>query len=384
MKGLECVFWLSWIAIGYTYIGFPILLAVIARIKPRNATSCPPKFATEALPAVAMIVAAYNEEGVITEKLQNTWQLTYPAAKTTVYVGSDGSSDSTNQLLSACTDSRLTARCFEERRGKISVLNDLVAEASADIIVFSDANTKLCPEAVTALVNHFADPTIGCVSGVLQLEQDGGVSGEGFYWKYENWIKNNESALGFLIGCNGGLFAIRKSLYEPLPASTIVEDFVLSMRVLERGFRVIIEPAARATEPACASAREEMKRKIRIGAGNWQALTLNKAVLNPKFGLRSFAFWGHKVIRWMVPLLYAASLGALMPLIAAPFYRAVLAANVFGITLSAIASIPEIGNKLPRILRPIVYFFIMNYALGVGFLRFLTGTQRVTWEQAGR
>ncbi|HLK60186.1 MAG TPA: glycosyltransferase family 2 protein [Chthonomonadaceae bacterium] len=383
MLSFAIVFWVAWGLIAYTYVLFPILLAGIVSQLGRRSGAQEPEAETTApeLPRVAMVVAAYNEAKVIAAKLSNTWSIDYPAERFQIYIGSDGSSDGTNEILSQCDDKRLHASLFTERRGKISVLNDLMRKVDADIVVMSDANTMFAPDAVRKLVAHFRDPKIGCVSGELSLEQEGGVSGEGLYWKYENWIKRNESRLGFLIGCNGGIFALRPKLYEPLPASTIVEDFVLSMRILERGYKVIIEPAAHATEPACATAKAEMVRKIRIGAGNWQALGLNRAVLHPRFGLRSFAFWGHKVLRWMVPLFFLISLGACIALLGQTFYRVALALMVAGALLAVCASYPAIGSRLPRITRPISYFYLMNYALLRGFFRFLFGTQRVTWDK---
>ena len=386
MLPFRYLFWVSWGLIFYTYFLFPLLLACFVALK-RGAQKTSKAERTEtdsspALPRVAMVVAAYNEAGVLAAKLSNTWAIDYPADRFEILIGSDGSSDATNAILSACDDPRLHPYLFAQRRGKISVLNDLMSHVASDIVVMSDANTMFAPDAVRKLVNHFEDPQIGCVSGELSLEQEGGVSGEGLYWKYENWIKRNESRLGFLIGCNGGIFAIRRELYEALPASTIVEDFVLSMRILERGHKVIIEPEAHAVEPACATAKAEMVRKIRIGAGNWQALGLNRAVLHPRFGLRSFAFWGHKVLRWMVPLFFLAAVGACLALLREPFYSVALALQAAGAILAVCASYPRIGNRLPRITRPISYFYLMNYALLRGFFRYLFGTQRVTWERA--
>jgi cellulose synthase/poly-beta-1,6-N-acetylglucosamine synthase-like glycosyltransferase len=302
----------------------------------------------------------------------------------TVWIGSDGSSDNTNTILQDCVNPRLHALVFKERRGKISVLNDIVAQANADIVVMSDANTMFAQDAIRKLVAPFVDPRVGCVSGKLLLEQNGGVSGEGLYWKYESWLKRNESKLGFLIGCNGGIFALRRSLYDPLPSSTLVEDFVLTMRVLEKRYLVRFEPEARATEPPCATSRAEMVRKIRIGAGGWQALGLTKALLHPRYGICAFAFWSHKVMRWLVPLfgLTAYFANALLLQRHLDIYLLLFLLQTLGgvIALWAYRSTPE--YPMPPWTRPISYFYLMNYALGQGFLRYLFGTQRVTWERA--
>ncbi len=379
------IFAVAWGLIGYTYVGFPCLLAVWVRLKQRTAgrgTKQP--HMTEPLPRIAMVVAAFNEEQVVQAKLRNTWQLDYPADRFELIVGSDGSTDATAELLRACTDTRLHAYCFEERRGKISVLNDLVTRTEADILVFSDANTLFEPDALRKLVTPFQEPQVGCVSGELTLEQEGGVSGEGLYWKYEGWIKRNESALGFLIGCNGGIFALRRHLYCPLPTSTVVEDFVLSMRVLEQRYQVRFEPAARAVEPACASARDEMIRKVRIGAGNFQALGLTCRLLLPSFGNVAFAYWGHKVLRWLVPFFFLAAAGANLMLLDHEFFQLTAVAQLAGALVAARSYAAVPGRELPRWTRPVSYFYLMNYALFCGFLRFLFRTQRVTWERVSR
>ena len=376
-------FWAGWAAILYTYLLFPLILAILARINGLRKLFERDQSPAE-LPRVAMIVAAYNEAGCISAKLSNTWSLDYPADRFELLVGSDGSGDGTAEILQSALDTRLRAFGFSERRGKVSVLNDLVQHTEADILVMSDANTMFAPDAVRQLVRHFQDNRVGCVSGELRLEQSGGVSGEGLYWKYENWIKRNESRLGFLIGCNGGIFALRRELYTPLPASTVVEDFVLTLQVLDQGYWVHFDPDARATEPPCPSARAEMIRKIRIGAGGFQALGLTRSLLHPRSGLRAFAYWGHKVMRWLVPVFFLISAIANLLLVTHPLYLAALVAQVIGglVALCAYRARPE--AHLPRWTRPISYFYLMNYALFCGLLRFLFRTQRVTWDRAAR
>jgi cellulose synthase/poly-beta-1,6-N-acetylglucosamine synthase-like glycosyltransferase len=376
------VFWTAWALVLYTYVGFPLLLGAIARYRARHIPTEAEYDDKRDLPRVTMVIAAYNEAHVIAEKLENCWKIDYPADRFEVIVGSDGSSDGTDEILRSCTDPRLRSFIFSERRGKISVLNELMEHVNSDVVVMSDANTIYAPDAVDRIVAPFRDPIVGCVSGELCLEQEGGVSGEGLYWKYESWIKRNESRLGFLIGCNGGIFAIRRGLYEPLPSSTIVEDFVLSMRILEGGHQIRFVPGARATEPACSSSRAEMVRKIRIGAGGFQALALTRPLLSPKYGLRSFAYWGHKVLRWFVPHALVAALISNLFLIGARAYAALLLGQVAGAALGFLAYNARPGRGLPRWTRPISYFYLMNFALLRGFFRFLSGTQRVTWERA--
>ena len=382
MLAAKVVFWAAWCLILYTYVLFPLVLAICARRV--KSTDQGRDETRDEFPRVAMVVAAHNEARVIAEKLTNSWSLDYPADRFRLVVGSDGSSDNTVEILNACGDPRLQVRRYAQRRGKISVLNDLIRETDADIVVMSDANTMFAPDALRLLVPHFSDPLVGCVSGELSLEQEGGVSGEGLYWKYEGWIKRSESRLGFLIGCNGGIYALRRALYQPLPPSTIVEDFVLSMRVLEQGYRVRFEPAARATEPAAPSARAEMVRKVRIGAGGFQALGLTHRLLHPRHGICAFAFWGHKVLRWCVPLLLVAALAANVALIGTGVYHLLLGLQAAGAIVAGWAYNARSGARFPKWIRPISYFYLMNYALLCGFFRFAFRTQRVTWDRASR
>jgi cellulose synthase/poly-beta-1,6-N-acetylglucosamine synthase-like glycosyltransferase len=379
---LKAAFWSAWSLIFYTYALFPLLLAWIARRWGSGSVKSAP--AEGDLPRVAMVVAAFDEEQSLPDKLANTWRLDYPADRLELLIGSDGSTDRTTSILRDCHDFRLRAFSFADRRGKIAVLNDLVARTEADILVMSDANSSFQPDALRLLVRRFQDASVGCVSGQLGLEQDGGVSGEGLYWKYEAWIKRSESRLGALIGCNGGIYALRRELYRPLPENTVVEDFVLSMQVLEQGRRVVLESEARATEPPCPSARSEMVRKTRIGAGGYQALALTRSLLHPRFGITAFAYWGHKVLRWGVPLfLIAALLSNAGLAVTLPLYRWLLLAQLLGVLVALSSySVPQWAP--PRWVRPVSYFYLMNFALLCGFFRYLFRTQRVTWERTAR
>jgi cellulose synthase/poly-beta-1,6-N-acetylglucosamine synthase-like glycosyltransferase len=330
-----------------------------------------------------MLVAAYNEAAVIEEKIRNCQAIDYPANRFRVVIASDGSSDATNELVAACSDPRIQLLAYSQRRGKIGTLNATVPALEDEIIVMSDANTMYQPEAVRALVRHFADDQVGCVCGELVLESpDGGGSGEGLYWKYETLLKRLESRLGFLLGATGGIFAIRRPLFQPLPSNTIVEDFVTPMKILERGYRVRYEPKARATETTAPTMREEMRRKTRIGAGGFQAIGLTAAMLDPRRGWPALGFWSHKVIRWFVPFMMLGALLSNAALAAEPLYGQFLAAQLlaYAIGLQGLSSQP-IDHKL---IRPIRYFFLMNLALFIGFFRFLRGSQKVTWERAAR
>jgi cellulose synthase/poly-beta-1,6-N-acetylglucosamine synthase-like glycosyltransferase len=382
------VLWASIGLIIYAYVGFPLLLAALARVLGGDTCATVCDLPDDELPRVAIVFAAHNEEQVIAAKLENAWQVDYPADKLRVVVGTDGCTDGTVRTVQQCTDPRLQPYIFPVRRGKISVINDLLARTDAEIVVMTDASTMFAPNAVRRLVRHFQDPRVGCVTGELSIAARGDVSGEGLYLRYERWIKRSEGRLGCVVGCVGAIFAIRRSLYEPLPASTIVEDLVICLRLLERGYRAVSEPEAHAVDPPCVTAKAEMGRKVRIGAGAFQAIGLTRGLLHPRCGMRAFVYISHKVLRWFGPLFLIAAGCAGLSLVLWPGYdegtavQLLLAAGALSCLAAVWAYRLPRGKQPPRLVRPIAYFFIMNYALLCGLLRWLFGTQAVTWERA--
>ena len=379
------IFWTCWLMIAYSYCLFPLLLGAAAHLfgrVPGNRRRV--EICDAAVPSVALIVAAHNEEHWIERKLRNSLGVDYPPDRLEVWIGSDGSTDGTARIAGAIKDPRVRFFDFKQRRGKQSVLTDLVRECRAEILVFSDANSMLDSTAVRRLVEHFADPEVGIVSGEVVLDHAGGPSGEGLYWKYECWIKSAESRLGLLMGCNGGLFAVRRELFRPLPADTIVEDFVLTLRVLQEGWQARFDRAARALEPPAPSARAEMVRKVRIGAGGFQALGLTWPLLLPSRGWVAFAYWGHKVLRWLTPPLALTATVANTALLGEPFYAAFLACVLAGVTFGERLYRHESQFAIPGWVRAVGYFYLMNWALFLGLLRWLRGSQQVTWERVGR
>jgi cellulose synthase/poly-beta-1,6-N-acetylglucosamine synthase-like glycosyltransferase len=378
------LFWSCLLLILYTYAIYPLLLLAISRCRRQRSPLAviPGSEAGTDWPRVTMLVAAHNEAAVIQDRIRNCLSIDYPSDRFSVVIASDGSDDATNALVSACSDPRIQVMAYPERRGKITTLNATVPMLEDEIIVMSDANTMYAPDAVRALVRHFTDERIGCVCGELVLQSPNGGSGEGLYWKYETLLKRMESQLGFLLGANGGIFAIRRSLFRPLPATTIVEDFVTAMKILESGYRVRYEPDARATEDTAPTLREEMRRKTRIGAGDFQAIGMTAAMLNPLRGLPALGYWSHKIVRWFVPFLMLGALVSNLTLAAHPGYLLFLAAQLMAYAIGIQGLLPEPTDH--RLIRPVRYFFLMNLALFIGFFRFLFGTQRVTWERAAR
>lgn len=379
--------------IVYSYICLPVLLTVIAKLRTRARTSIDPPVQKE-VPKIAIVVAAFNEAGTISHLIRSCLENSYPPSRVHIFVGDDGSSDGTAAEVSSFNDARITVRPYKERRGKISVLNDLMTDLSfrdfgASIVYFCDAKSRLSLNLLQDVSTYFNDPKVGCVACKLTMESaEGKAEGEGLYWKYEMRLKEMEDALGTVMGCNGGGFAMRTELYEAIPAGTIVEDFVISLKALIKGYSIRFCKSAEVRQPACADVKAEWIRKIRIGAGNFQSIRLCAPLLNPLMGLPSLVFWGHKLLRWLTPfllllswLLSAATL--IHPHQGDGFAVLNLALGAF-LMLSAWLCWGLPTKSWPAPIRLGGYFALMNLALAAGFFRWVFRTQKVTWERADR
>jgi cellulose synthase/poly-beta-1,6-N-acetylglucosamine synthase-like glycosyltransferase len=368
----------------YTYFGYPAALALLSRrhkASPRapggealaaKAAAPPPK--------VSILIAAYNEERWIGAKIANSLALSYPQDRLEIWIGSDGSADRTDAIVSAVTDPRVRLHRVEPRGGKAGVLNALAARATGEILVFSDANTLFAPDAIEALVKRFEDPAVGVACGEMTLYDPrrgpGSEDEEGLYWRYERWLKRREGEMGALIGANGGIYAMRAELFRPLPKDTIADDFVLSAGVLLAGKKAVYAEDARAKEETAGGTGKEFGRRARIGAGNFQALSRHPALLSPSRPAVAFAFFSHKLLRWLAPLFMAAALFANLALAARPAYMPLLGAQLAFYALAAVGR-----GRLGSIAR---YFVAMNAALAVGFWRFARNRQSVTWKRTAR
>ncbi len=388
---MQTIFWTCAALVVYAYIGYPLVLIALA---------CVHQIATDLLfaagrrerrhrsgrptPSVSLIFAAHNEAEVIAEKMRNTAAIDYPAESFEVLIGCDACTDETAHL--ARRAAMPNCRVFEsaERSGKPAMLNRLVPEARGELIVFCDANTMIMPDAVRHLTQHFASPQVGCVCGELRLRSlDGKPQNEGAYWRYETFLKFLESRLNMLVGANGGLFAIRRELFQPLPPHAITDDFLIAMKIRGAGMRVLYDPEAVACE-AASDMKQEFRRRIRIGAGNFYALQYTWRMLNPAAGLIALAYWSHKVLRWFVPFALGISLLAAGTLAFKPFYAACLCAT------TALACLIAWEHRLLRIgrssrLLSIPYYFAsMNLALMLGLVRCMRGTQTLVWNPTPR
>lgn len=305
---LHLLFWSSAGLLAFTYLGYPLSLEALARVRAR------PWKQAELTPSVALVIAAWNEAGVIQAKLENVLALDYPADKLRVVVASDGSQDATVSLAQrferSPTGPQVTVLDLP-RGGKTQALERAMqwldqTAPEVEVVVFSDANVFLEPDALRKLVRHFADPSIGGVSADVRLRPEGFSLGDsqGLYYRYERWIQRLESRLGSIIGADGGLYGIRRALYRSVDRKLINDDFVLSLGVVRQGFRLIYDPEVVAHEDSPVDAANELRRKVRVEHGNFQALFAGVVMPGKEQPLERYCFIGHKVLRWVgfVPL----------------------------------------------------------------------------------
>lgn len=382
------LFWVCFSLIVYTYLLYPCILyfwVIVRKVLGRRnsfATSVPND---PELPTVTIVVSAYNEEAVVQEKKENLIMLDYPRDKLEVVFGSDGSTDRTNTILRQGLPPRIRFIEFQQRRGKAAVLNDLIPQATGDIVVLSDANTLYKSDTIRKLVRHFDDPRVGAVCGELVLTMDvktAGGLGEGSYWRYENRIKLMESSIRTTVGATGAVYAIRKKLFVPLPMGKVItDDFVMSLGILKQGFTMSYDPQAIAYEQSANTVAAEFRRKVRIGAANFHGISELSPLLHPRYGFVAFILWSRKITRWVVPFL-------LIGLIMSSFILAMQSSMFFVITVieiifSVLTVIGLVCEKMNLNIGPFglpYYFTAMNAALVVGFLKSLFGLQKPTWE----
>jgi len=388
----QLVLWIAALLLFHTYVLYPLLLVVLEAAHQvltdlrfmRCGEDRRVLLEDGALPTISLVVAAHNEAKCIGEKIRNSLALDYPQEKTEVLIGSDGSDDGTDEVVKAFNDPRVVLISLP-RAGKASVLNRCVPQASGQLVVFSDANTWIEPRALRLLVRHFMDPDVGAVCGRLMLVNKvrRGFE-ESTYWKYESLIKYLEGKRGAVVGANGGLYAIRRRLFGALPTSTIVDDFVIALRVLDERFRVVYDPQAIAVEETTGDYRLEFKRRARIAAGNFQSLRMFPWLLSPSAGFRSFALWSHKVLRWLAPALIGLAFVANLFLLDRTGYRLLLIAQLLFYGL-ALAGSRDAFSGAPRRAASMAYYFVtMNWAIVVGFWRFVRNRQDAAWERTAR
>lgn len=380
---LKFIFFSSILLTCYTYLFYPLILKFWFGFKKRDMKI---KKLDGYIPCVTMVVAAYNEEKVIEEKLKNILNLDYPRDKMVAIIASDGSNDRTNEIVKRYESKSLKLIEYP-RMGKVNVLNKTVPLASGEIIVFSDANTMYNSQAITTLVKHFRDANVGCVCGKLKLINPQSVQsgeGEGFYWRYETWIKEKESQLGCVVGANGAIYAIRKTLFEEMPADVINDDFHISMKIMEKGYKVIYENDAIGVEEVAPDFKSEFLRHVRDGAGHYRAISHLTRLLNPMKGVRFFTYVSHRLIRWMVPFFLPLIFISNVLLIESSFYMVMFLLQIVLYSNAVVSFFLQKYNVRLKFFNIPLFFLTTNLALMIGFWRNVVGTQDVTWNRTER
>ena len=391
MKTLEIIFWISIFIVFYTYLGYGILLYLLVKIKEMF---CKPQqsILPDKLPEVTLFIAAYNEESVVDEKMQNCQEIDYPKDKLKIVWITDGSNDSTNDMLKKYPE--VTVLFKPERMGKTAALNRGMHYITTPIVIFTDANTMINKEAFLEIVRCFSNPKVGCVAGEKRIavqQKDGAAAGgEGIYWKYESALKALDSRLYSAVGAAGELFAVRTQLFEVMENDTLLDDFILSLRIAQKGYKIAYCSTAYAIESGSANMKEEEKRKVRIAAGGLQSICRLRSLLNIfRYGTFSFQYISHRVLRWsLTPIL----LFLLIPLniailVLEPrniFYWVIFILQLMFYTAGMLGyylSTKEIKNKILFI--P-YYFLFMNVNVIKGFAYLRKKKGNGAWEKAKR
>lgn len=387
MKLLIVLFWLFAFFVFYTFFGYGIILWILVKVKeifkPRKEFPI-----EEEYPDVTLLIAAYNEEDYIAAKMQNCRALDYPADKLHITWVTDGSNDSTPDRLREYPENTVLHK--PERAGKTAALNRAMDYVDTPIVIMTDANTDLNPECIRVIVRKFDDPKVGCVSGEKRVRTDGNSASasEGVYWKYESMLKKLDDRLYSAMGAAGELIAIRRSLWTPIPAGTLVDDMILSMGIVRRGYRIAYTSDACALESPSADINEERKRKVRLGAGGFQAVAKLHDLLNPfKYPVVAFQFFSHRVMRWVVApsslvLLFVVNL--IMVLIGAPkFYLVTLALQILFYLCALVGMLQDKKGKKTKFSIP-YYFLFANFSTFPGFKYYLHYNGNAAWEKAKR
>ncbi|WP_135828649.1 glycosyltransferase family 2 protein [Halorussus halobius] len=381
--GLLAAFVTSLSLASFAYVLYPALLHVLARFAPSNEGQA---LSDDDLPAVSLIIAAYNEEAVIADKIENSLALDYPAEKLDVVVFSDASSDRTDEIVRSYADRSVELERIEGRVGKTECQNRVAERVGGEILVFSDANCMYDADAIRRLVARF-DDDVGCVVGELRhTRTEDDVEGESLYWRYTRLVKRLESRLGSVVKGNGAIYAVRREDYVPLPADAM-SDFAEPLAVRERGGRVAYAHDAVARERTAGSVEAELSRKTRIATRSWHTVAQHRGLLNPlQYGRYSLQLFTDTVLWWTTPLLFAvafASATALWVLTGSVVFGLVVAGFVALLLAGLVGHVlNRQGSSVPSLFHVPHYFLVGNYSLLVGVWNFLRGHNVVTWNTA--
>jgi cellulose synthase/poly-beta-1,6-N-acetylglucosamine synthase-like glycosyltransferase len=374
------IFWLSIAFLFYAYGGFALVVGLVGLVQRRGVRKLP------ITPSVSLIIAAYNEEKVIADRLDNALAMDYPRERLQILVASDGSNDRTEDIVASYASKGVLLLSLP-RRGKIQTLNAAVARATGKILVFTDANIMCRPDTLRELVANFADPGVGGVAGhtayTLDPDSESSSLGERLYWRYDTWLKKLESQTGSIVSAHGGLYAIRRVLFRPIPDGAVTDDFAISTSVVAQGYRLVFEPNALATEVAVPEAQREFRRRVRLMTRGLRGVFLRRRLLDPrKYGFYSVVLASHKLARRLVPvslaILGVASLAAWSQ---GPLYQAAVLAQAF---FYGMASVGYLLRRSPigrlRLLYIPFYYCMANVACSVAWVHALRGRRIEVWQ----
>ena len=396
---LEFLFWFCVGLVVYTYVGYGILAWIMVKIRKIIGKQFKKFNDPTFLPNITLVIPAYNEMSCIEAKVTNTFSLDYPSEKMETLFVTEGSNDGTSEYIHSLKSvyPNLTTISGDTRRGKIEAMNLAIKTIHTPIVIFTDANTSLNNQVIRNIVRHFQDPNVGAVSGEKRIETRGSEAaagaGEGLYWKYESFLKKLDTELYSVVGAAGELFAVRTHLFGEVEKDTLLDDFMISLRVAAKGFRVIYEPQAFASERPSFSIQDEMKRKIRIASGGFQSMARLGFLCNIfRYGLLSFQYISHRVMRWAVaplclPLIFFINLVLLFTL---PITQNLSIYSFFmwgQIVFYLMAIIGyNLENKKIRVKLLFVpfYFSFMNYCAIRGYFKYRSGVATGIWEKVKR
>jgi cellulose synthase/poly-beta-1,6-N-acetylglucosamine synthase-like glycosyltransferase len=375
---LEMIFWLSAAALFYTYIGYPLLVALVSMVRPRIRR----RGAFE--PTVSVIITAYNEERDLAAKLQNTLALEYPQELLEIIVASDCSSDRTDEIAREFASRGVHLYRQPERLGKTTAQNSAVERARGEILLFSDATTMYDPGVLRAMMPNFADPTVGCVAGrLIYVDPTGSSVGRGAvsYWSYETFLKKHESRACSLIGASGCLYAVRRSAYLPLYPEAH-GDFIIATKMIQQGLRTVFEPEAVCTEETNRHVDNELKMRVRVIAQTFTDLWRHRQMLNPfRSGFFAVQLFSHKVLRYLVPFFLMALFAASAVLaLSSLSYRILVAVQVACYVGAVLALVLERFGIRSQLLVFPQYFVLANVASVIALYKLLRGERYARWE----
>ncbi|WP_196138884.1 glycosyltransferase family 2 protein [Aliikangiella sp. G2MR2-5] len=371
----------------YNYFVYPLLIKLISDQK-QDPHEGRIKSAEELdyFPKVSFIIAAYNEEKVIEQKLKNTLEIDYPSELFEVIVVSDGSSDSTSEIVENFGNGVIGMH-DPKRGGKSAALNRAVEQAQGEVLVFSDANNDFSKDSVKQLIRHFEDEEIGAVTGAKHIYENNereSAEGDGLYWKYESQIKKAESKLGSITAAEGEILAVRTKCFNPIDSHKVNDDAAITFDLVKAGYRVLYEENAKSYEQASIDIKDDINVKVRMTFGGYQTIAHEKDFLFPPKTLFAFNFISHKVLRWLAPHFLILIFITSLMLWQNKFIFLLLLGQVAFYSLSLYGWKNRGKEKLPSYIYIPMYFTIMNYALFIGFLRYLNDSSKVQWKKAER